>query len=92
MKLIGFLEFFALRIHKFALRIILHQVDFGFQFRLEFEILPMLVFYTNRFKGLNKYKVTLLVTKVSGRGGPGKREFVNKTRHFVISENWFPFD
>ena len=48
MKVIGFLEFFALRIHKFMLRLILDQVDFVFQFRLGFEILSMLVFYANR--------------------------------------------
>ena len=63
MKVIRFLG-----IHKFTLRFIFHQVDFGFQFRLEFEILSMLVFYVNRSKGLNKGNVTLLVTDVSSKG------------------------
>jgi len=67
MKVIGFLEFRALGIHKFTLRLILNQVYFGFQFRLWFEILPMLVFYANGFKGLNKGNVTLLVTEVSSK-------------------------
>ena len=62
MKVIGFFEFLTLRIHKFTLKIFFYLVDFCFQFRLGFENFPMLVFYTNRFKGLNKSKVTLLVT------------------------------
>ena len=62
------LEHLALGIHKFTLRLIFHQVDLDFQFRLGFEILPMLVFYANLFKGLNKGKVTLLVTEVSSKG------------------------
>ena len=60
MKMIGFLEFLSLGIRKFSLRLILHQVDFGFQFRLEFATLPMLILYANHFKGLNKSNVTLL--------------------------------
>ena len=65
--MIGFLEFLALGIPKFTLKFILHQVDFGFQFRLGFEILPMLISYANRFKGLNKDKFTLLVMQVSSK-------------------------
>ena len=68
MKVIGFLEFLALGVQNFTLRLIFHQVDFGFQFRLGFEILPMLVFYANHFKGLNKDKVIFLVTEVSRKG------------------------
>jgi len=67
MKVIGFLEFLALEIHKFTLRLIFHQVDFGFQFGLGFEILPMLVFYVNHFKCLNKSKITLFVTEDSSK-------------------------
>ena len=29
-------------------------------------------------------KITLLVTDVSGKSGPGRREFVNKIRHLII--------
>ena len=68
MKVIEFLKFLSLGIHKFTLRLIFHQVDFDFQFRLGLEILHMLVFYANRFKGLNKSKVTLFVTEVSSKG------------------------
>ena len=68
MKVIGFLEFLSLETHKFTLRLIFHQVDFDFQFRLGFEIFPMLFFYENCFKGLNKGKFTLLVTEVSNKG------------------------
>ena len=48
MKVIGFLEFLALGIHEFALKLILHQVHFSFHFRLDFRVLPMPVFYENR--------------------------------------------
>ena len=68
MKVIGFLELLSLGIHKFTLRLIFYQVDFGFHSKLGFEIFPMLVLCANRFKGLNKSKVTLLVTEVSRKG------------------------
>jgi len=67
MKVIGFLEFLTLGIYKFTFRLIFHQVDFGFQFRLGFEILPILVFNVNLFKGLNKGKITLLMTEISNK-------------------------
>ena len=70
MQVIGFLEFLTLRIHKFMLRLIFHQIDFAFQFRLGFEILPILIFYANRFKGLNKGKTILLMTEVASKGLP----------------------
>ena len=60
MKVIGFLELLALGIHKFALSLIFLQINFGFLFRLGFEILPMLIFYVNWFKGLNKGNITFL--------------------------------
>ena len=68
MKVIGFLEFLALGIHEFTFRLIFHQVNFGFQFRVGFEISHMLIIYANCFKNLNKSKVTLLVTEVSRKG------------------------
>ena len=65
--MIEFLEFLTLGILEFAIKLIVHQVHFSFQFRFKFENFPMLVFYANHFKSLNKSKVTLLVTEISNK-------------------------
>jgi len=61
---IEFLEFLTLGIYKFTLELSSTKLTLGFKFRLGLEIFPMLVFYDNRIKGLNKSNVTLLETEV----------------------------
>jgi len=61
----GFLEFLALGIHIFVLRLILYQVHFGLHFRLGFGVEPTLVFNMNRLKG--ESKLGSLVTNISSK-------------------------
>ena len=51
----------------------------------------MLVFYANRFKSLNKGKVTLLAMEVSSKGGSRRREFINETGYFIIVRKLISF-
>jgi len=78
MKVIGFSEFLTLEIHKFTHYLLLRWLW------LLVQTWVWRFAYANHLKGLNKCKITLLVTEVSSKGWPERREFINKTWHLVI--------
>ena len=54
MRVIDFLEFLALEIQVFSLKLILYQVHFDFHLIVGFGVEPMLVFNMNHFKSLDQ--------------------------------------